>query len=314
MFRGSRADLVRVICVSMLPEGGCMTNAMTNMGFTPYSFRTPFAVGNGGTHPTEWHEVLTGKKPVSMNFFDQYDCLVGPPSAIVFDKILKASPAYTKVVLVEEPDKDRWAADMDVHIKPLLSSANSIGNKSRVGAHVHSMLQHMFPRELSEKAGGYAASLEEFEENVKAVVPEDRLLVWRHGDGYEPLCEFLNIEKIPEEPFPPYDTGIEIVSRLSERLERANQVARWLTGLILVLGLFAIAPVIRGIGKMFSDMYQDYQVAYQEAEETGETGSVRQAMIVAKKSMVSFEDKWKSRGAISIVRSQLEDDTKKDEK
>lgn len=289
-----------------------MTTAMTNLGFNPYSFRTPFAVGNGGTHPTEWHELLTGKKPVNMNFFDEYDCLVGPPSSIVFDKILKASPAYTKVVLVEEVDKDRWAADMNVHIKPLLSSANSIGNKSRVGAHVHSMLQHMFPRELSEKAGGYAASLEEFEENVKAVVPQERLLVWRHGDGYEPLCEFLNIEKVPTDPFPPYDTGIEIVSRLSERLERANQIARWMTGLIIILGLVSIAPVIRGIGSMFKDMHNDYQMAYQEAEESGEVGSIRQAMVVAKKSLVSFEDKWKSRGAISIVRSQL-DEPKKEE-
>ena len=33
------------------------------------------------------------------------------------------------------------------------------------------------------------------------MVPEDRLLEWRVGDGWEPLCKFLGKE-IPDEPFP----------------------------------------------------------------------------------------------------------------
>jgi Sulfotransferase domain len=38
-------------------------------------------------------------------------------------------------------------------------------------------------------------------EDVKAKVPADRLLVYEVGEGWEPLCEFLGVE-VPDTPFP----------------------------------------------------------------------------------------------------------------
>src|SRR5581483_959910 len=38
-------------------------------------------------------------------------------------------------------------------------------------------------------------------EQVKATVPSERLLVWEVGEGWEPLCEFLGVE-VPPEPLP----------------------------------------------------------------------------------------------------------------
>jgi hypothetical protein len=32
-------------------------------------------------------------------------------------------------------------------------------------------------------------------------VPAERLLVWHPNDGWEPLCEFLDVE-VPDEPVP----------------------------------------------------------------------------------------------------------------
>ena len=41
-----------------------------------------------------------------------------------------------------------------------------------------------------------------YHEEVQANVPADRLLVWSVSDGWEPLCEFLELP-VPDQPLPP---------------------------------------------------------------------------------------------------------------
>jgi hypothetical protein len=48
---------------------------------------------------------------------------------------------------------------------------------------------------------GLAAIFERWNDRVKAEVPAERLLVWEPGDGWEPLCEFLEVA-VPEGPVP----------------------------------------------------------------------------------------------------------------
>ena len=37
------------------------------------------------------------------------------------------------------------------------------------------------------------AAFERFNQEVQQTIPSDRLLVWSPGDGWEPLCEFLEL-------------------------------------------------------------------------------------------------------------------------
>ena len=43
--------------------------------------------------------------------------------------------------------------------------------------------------------------MERWNAQVKADVPADRLLVWEPADGWEPLCEFLDVA-VPAGPVP----------------------------------------------------------------------------------------------------------------
>ena len=43
--------------------------------------------------------------------------------------------------------------------------------------------------------------------HVRAVVPRDRLLEFRPGDGWDPLCRFLNKEVPQDTPFPHANEG-----------------------------------------------------------------------------------------------------------
>ncbi len=48
---------------------------------------------------------------------------------------------------------------------------------------------------------GLIAAMERWNESVKDTVPAERLLVWNPSEGWEPLCEFLDLD-VPPEPLP----------------------------------------------------------------------------------------------------------------
>lgn len=71
-------------------------------------------------------------------------------------------------------------------------------------------------------------SYEEHNRRVREVVPSDRLLVYDVRDGWEPLCQFLDVDKCPEMPFPKTNTSFNV---------RIATVSSVLIPLILILFL-----------------------------------------------------------------------------
>src|SRR5918912_1521524 len=49
--------------------------------------------------------------------------------------------------------------------------------------------------------GPMAEAMERWNQQVIDTVPEDRLLVWNPKEGWEPLCEFLEVP-VPDQPLP----------------------------------------------------------------------------------------------------------------
>ena len=59
------------------------------------------------------------------------------------------------------------------------------------------------------------ATIQAFEAHnarVRDAVPADRLVIWQPGDGWEPICQALNLP-IPDEPFPHANTQAEWQAR-----------------------------------------------------------------------------------------------------
>src|SRR5438876_4867260 len=59
------------------------------------------------------------------------------------------------------------------------------------------------------------AGLLAFNERVEETVPADRLLVWQVTDGWEPLCEFLQVP-VPSEPLPHENDRETFVARVTD--------------------------------------------------------------------------------------------------
>jgi len=78
--------------------------------------------------------------------------------------------------------------------------------------------------DLDHRLGDRAKMVEYFNNWNQAVideVPADKLLVYRAGDGWEPLCEFLGVP-VPPEPYPRVNSREEMTERTGSLDEHAN--------------------------------------------------------------------------------------------
>lgn len=72
--------------------------------------------------------------------------------------------------------------------------------------------------DLGDRLGDRAKMVEYFNawnNAVIAEVPPERLLVYRAGDGWEPLCEFLGVPT-PEAPYPRVNSREEMIGRVRQ--------------------------------------------------------------------------------------------------
>lgn len=72
------------------------------------------------------------------------------------------------------------------------------------------MMRSFSPAGLDRDAA--MAAYERHNAEVRAEVPAARLVEWRPGDGWEPLCRALGLA-VPDEPFPHVNTSAEFRSR-----------------------------------------------------------------------------------------------------
>jgi hypothetical protein len=68
-------------------------------------------------------------------------------------------------------------------------------------------------RDVSTTAEEMAAAMERYNQEVQDTVPAERLLVWTPADGWEPLCEFLELP-VPEADFPRVNDSAQFGDRI----------------------------------------------------------------------------------------------------
>jgi len=355
------------IVLTLVPNGGALATAFKVLGYSPYLLEDTFTKGRALTHPQEWLGILEGQKEFSTYFLNRsprekaalapYNCLVGPPATLAFESILEKCPRSTKVILVEEPDKELWARDTQI----VLSTISNYKNHSGPGVILYNMINVMMDfyrcvtaRRRVGKVSLYryrsladtpsverlAGSLELFEEHVKATVPADRLLVYRIGEGWEPLCAFLGVEVprtgpdgSPALDFPVQDNGLDAFVKIRDALSISRKIVG--VGVLLLLSaIFAISSYA------ISEFRQELQLFYQytkskfmpyiESEtrrgEKGESVSVtaddispapaalgfRKSMVLAKRSALEYGEKFTKSENVRLTGASLVSNSSKE--
>ena len=63
------------------------------------------------------------------------------------------------------------------------------------------------------RPGQLAEAIAHYQEQVQRNIPEERLLVWSVQEGWEPLCEFLEVD-VPDAEFPRLNDSKMFVDRI----------------------------------------------------------------------------------------------------
>ena len=182
--------------------------AMEILGFKPvYHMATLFERGQGG----DWREVLDGKRSAA-ELLSSYDATVDWPGSY-YTKDLAAAFPEAKIVLSER-DPEVWAQSMVKTIWGLFYADSLMRHLSDARMCIdpgwRSYLEMM--NEMWHNAGLFddganttpehlAQAFVRRNEELKAALPAERVLVWAAKDGWEPLCAFLEVP-VPDQPFP----------------------------------------------------------------------------------------------------------------
>jgi hypothetical protein len=179
---------------------------------------------------------------------DDWDELYGSyeaatDSASMFGPELIRAYPDAKVVLVER-DFERWHASIFDSLFPTVWSTASDLSLRYIeplvgfsgGTATRKLLLGLFDARTPDEARSHAReTYDSHGRRIRELVPPDRLLVYRLGDGWGPLCEFLGRD-VPDVDFPWLNEAamlrrIALDIMVRNTLKAAGVVLPWVVGL-----------------------------------------------------------------------------------
>lgn len=159
-----------------------------------------------------WEAVAEGS-PDWDRIFASATSTVDWPSARFYDQLLEHYPR-AKVLLSVRPAEE-WVSSMRQTVWGIFHGDSALHHLCEARAALDPLWRRYMAlmRWMSWEEGvgalagetfteqGLAAAMERWNETVIQTVPAERLLVWNPAEGWEPLCEFLQVE-VPPEPMP----------------------------------------------------------------------------------------------------------------
>jgi hypothetical protein len=194
-----------------LPRTGTLTQkvALETLGLTPcYHWVNILAdLDQVGV----WDGALDGAAPWDQ-VFDGFQATVDWPGGFFWHELMDHYPDAKVLLSVRDPHKWEpsfretiWNMTHGESLLRLMSSAR--GQIDPRWSRYLQLVDRMFWSGPGTFADGHEtpeqliAGFERHNELVKATVPPERLLVWSVTEGWEPLCEFLELP-VPAEPMP----------------------------------------------------------------------------------------------------------------
>ena len=154
-------------------------------------------------HVGMWHQATLGKMPDWDTLFAGYGEAVDWPAAGFWQEISDAYP--DALILLSTRDSAGWWRSCDNTIFEVFRQADDAMPEAWTA-----MVKELFRRfagDTLHEATAIAA-YERHNEHVRTTAPAARLVEWRPGDGWVPLCDALGVA-VPDEPFPHVNSTAE---------------------------------------------------------------------------------------------------------
>ena len=168
------------------------------------------AVRERADDPVTWGDAYEGRPPDWRAFFDGYGATVDWPAAPFWPSMAEAFPDAPILLSVRDPDSWWKSASNTIFIALATYFAPDAPDDgwTRMARGMMGALTPAWQDEEPAKAAYLA-----YNDHVRAIAPQDRLVEWSPGDGWEPLCSALGLE-VPDRPFPHVNTTAETRAEL----------------------------------------------------------------------------------------------------
>jgi Sulfotransferase domain len=159
-----------------------------------------------------WLRAVRGEAVDVPGFLAGYRAAVDWPACAFWKQLAAANPEAL-ILLSMRDSPQRWWASMQATIVPTVRSRADSSDPSLVrhGAMVTELFRRTFCARWHEAEAAMAA-YERHNEEVRRAADPARLLEWRPGDGWQPLCEALGVV-VPRAPFPHENTTADFRAR-----------------------------------------------------------------------------------------------------
>ena len=156
-----------------------------------------------------WIDAAKGK-PDWDAIFANYQSMVDYPGAHYWREIAAHYPDAKVLHTVRDPDQ--WFESTQATI----FAPDGPGTKPGPFSEFFASFMGDFGDKLHDRAF-MTDYFRRHTDNVIRTIPKDRLLIYRAGEGWDPLCQFLGVP-VPAEPFPSENSRADFIARLKERI------------------------------------------------------------------------------------------------
>ncbi|GAA51140.1 hypothetical protein CSKR_105673 [Clonorchis sinensis] len=184
-------------------------------------------------HAQKWLQVdkLVSQSPdghIEGSLFDEifkgYRCTVDYPACTYYAQLMEHYPDAKVILTVRETTKWLDSVRHTILKKRTFSWMNWLEEFLQFGAATVQMFDCEIKRSLGYTVDRYsdkecAAAFEKWNQRVQRYVPAERLLVFRVTDGWEPLCQFLQVP-VPTIPFPHKNNREEFHSNVNFHMDQ----------------------------------------------------------------------------------------------
>lgn len=152
----------------------------------------PFDLGSG------WDQALKGEIPEWDQLFDGYIAAVDWPASM-FWRELSAAYSDALVLLSVRDSAETWQQSAEATFLPVARLA--MAPDWQDGRHLVDLLERFTGTKHWGDPVTLQAAYRRHNAEVRQTIPSHRLLEWQAEDGWQPICQALDLP-VPDRPFP----------------------------------------------------------------------------------------------------------------
>lgn len=213
--------MVRVIGAGFGRTGThTLKTALEMLGFGPAYHM--YEVFQHPEHAAVWQAAARGEDVNWDDVLSEYHATTDWPAAAFYDQHLARWPDARVILTVRDPES--WYTSCRNSIAHGVETWEIPPDEDAVPQMIREVIwEGTFDGHFADRDHAVAV-YNRHNDDVRARVPNDQLLVYNVREGWEPLCAFLGVP-VPDEPFPHTNTSEEWAQRREEEVTRSEAEA-----------------------------------------------------------------------------------------